>query len=48
MNVLIWLKRDLRLQDHPALTLGAGMGAVLPVYVEEPDYWALPDTSAQH
>ena len=48
MNVLIWLKRDLRLQDHPALTLGAGMGAVLPVYVVEPDYWALPDTSARH
>lgn len=48
MNVLIWLKRDLRLHDHPALTLGAGMGAVLPVYVVEPDYWALPDSSARH
>ena len=47
MNVLIWLKRDLRLKDHPALTLGAGLGAVLPAYVVEPEYWALPDTSAR-
>ena len=29
MNVLLWLKRDLRLQDHPALTHAAGLGAVL-------------------
>ena len=47
MNVLIWLKRDLRLHDHPALTLGAGLGAVLPVYIAEPDLWALPDASAR-
>lgn len=47
MNVLVWLKRDLRLSDHPALTLAAGIGPVLPVYVVEPDYWALPDTSAR-
>ena len=47
MNVLIWYKRDLRVEDHPALRLGAGMGAVLPLYIAEPDYWALPDTSAR-
>ena len=47
MNVLVWLKRDLRLTDHPALTLAAGMGRVLPVYVVEPEYWQLPDTSAR-
>ena len=47
MNVLIWLKRDLRLHDHPALTLGAGLGAVLPVYIAEPDLWAQPDASAR-
>ncbi|MEY4981852.1 MAG: hypothetical protein RIR62_118 [Pseudomonadota bacterium] len=47
MNVLLWLKRDLRLHDHPALSLAAGMGAVLPLYVVEPDYWRLPDTSAR-
>jgi deoxyribodipyrimidine photo-lyase len=47
MNVLVWLKRDLRLHDHPALSFAAGLGAVLPVYIVEPDYWALPDTSAR-
>jgi deoxyribodipyrimidine photo-lyase len=47
MNVLLWLKRDLRLFDHPALMLAAGLGDVLPLYVVEPDYWALPDTSAR-
>ena len=47
MNVLVWFKRDLRIHDHPALTLAAGMGSVLPLYVVEPDYWHLPDTSAR-
>ncbi|MBL4917260.1 FAD-binding domain-containing protein [Szabonella alba] len=47
MNVLLWFKRDLRLADHPALDLACGLGRVLPVYVAEPDYWALPDHSAR-
>ncbi len=47
MNVLVWFKRDLRICDHPALTLAAGLGSVLPLYVVEPDYWSLPDTSAR-
>ena len=47
MNVLVWFKRDLRVQDHPALTKAASLGPVLPLYVVEPDYWALPDTSAR-
>lgn len=47
MNVLIWLKRDLRLHDHPALTMAAGMGALLPLYVVEPELWAQPDASAR-
>jgi deoxyribodipyrimidine photo-lyase len=47
MNVLIWFKRDLRVHDHPALSLGAQMGRVMPLYVVEPDYWHLPDTSAR-
>ena len=47
MNVLIWFKRDLRAHDHPALIHAAGLGAVLPLYIVEPDYWALPDTSAR-
>ena len=47
MNVLVWLKRDLRLHDHPALSLAAGLGAVLPLYVVEPELWAQPDASAR-
>jgi deoxyribodipyrimidine photo-lyase len=47
MNVLVWFKRDLRVQDHPALTLAAGLGPVLPVYVVEPELWAQPDASAR-
>lgn len=47
MNVLIWFKRDLRTHDHPALFHAAGLGSVLPLYIVEPDYWALPDTSAR-
>ena len=47
MNVLLWFKRDLRIHDHPALTLAASLGRVLPLYVVEPDYWQLPDTSAR-
>lgn len=47
MNVLVWFKRDLRVNDHPALARAAGMGAVLPLYIVEPEYWALPDTSAR-
>ncbi|WP_071795852.1 FAD-binding domain-containing protein [Natronohydrobacter thiooxidans] len=43
--VLVWFKRDLRLGDHPALALAGAR--VLPVYIIEPDYWALPDSSAR-
>lgn len=45
---LLWFKRDLRVSDHPALARAAEIGApVLPLYVVEPDYWALEDTSAR-
>ncbi|WP_103333297.1 FAD-binding domain-containing protein [Pseudotabrizicola formosa] len=47
MNVLVWFKRDLRVHDHPALTHALGLGPVLPLYIVEPEYWALPDTSAR-
>jgi deoxyribodipyrimidine photo-lyase len=47
MNVLIWYKRDLRIHDHPALAAAAEMGRVLPLYIVEPEYWRLPDTSAR-
>ncbi|MDE3029702.1 MAG: deoxyribodipyrimidine photo-lyase, partial [Paracoccaceae bacterium] len=47
MNVLVWIRRDLRVQDHPALALAATMGAVLPLFVAEPAVWAAPDRSAR-
>ncbi|MEM7295512.1 MAG: deoxyribodipyrimidine photo-lyase, partial [Pseudomonadota bacterium] len=47
MAVLLWFKRDLRVTDQPALAAAATSGPVLPVYVVEPGYWALPDTSAR-
>lgn len=47
MLSLVWFKRDLRVQDHPALALAASRGAVLPVYIVEPDLWAQPDASAR-
>ncbi len=47
MSVLVWIRRDLRVQDHPALALAATMGAVLPLFVVEPAAWAAPDRSAR-
>jgi deoxyribodipyrimidine photo-lyase len=45
--VIVWFKRDLRVQDHPALAHAAVLGPVLPLYIVEPDYWALPDASVR-
>ncbi len=52
MTILLWFKRDLRISDHPALAHAAELGAesgasILSVYIVEPAYWALPDTSAR-
>ncbi len=46
-SVLVWFKRDLRVHDHPALARAAALGRVLPLYIAEPEYWRLPDTSAR-
>ena len=46
-RVLLWFKRDLRVADHPALGRAAEIGAVLPVYIVEPGYWAEPDVSGR-
>lgn len=46
-TVILWLKRDLRIEDHPALVLAAGCGAVLPLFIVESDYWALPEHSGR-
>jgi deoxyribodipyrimidine photo-lyase len=44
---VVWFKRDLRICDHAPLSEAAKRGPVLPLYVVEPEYWALPDTSAR-
>lgn len=47
MLQVLWFKRDLRLDDHAALSLAASRGPVLPLLVVEPEYWAGNDTSAR-
>ncbi|MEM6276232.1 MAG: deoxyribodipyrimidine photo-lyase/cryptochrome family protein [Pseudomonadota bacterium] len=47
MISVMLFKRDLRITDHAALAAAAEAGPVLPLYVVEPGYWALPDTSGR-
>lgn len=48
MTTIVWFKRDLRTRDHAPLAAAAALGEpVIPLYVVEPDYWQLPDTSAR-
>lgn len=47
MNVLLWFRRDLRVSDHPALTLAATLGPVLPLFVADPGDWSQPGASAR-
>lgn len=39
---IVWLRRDLRLSDHPALVAAAAAGPVIPIYVLD------EDTPARH
>ena len=46
---ILWFKRDLRVDDHPALARSAARGMpVLPLYIVEPGLWAEADASARH
>ncbi|MDA7426551.1 FAD-binding domain-containing protein [Thalassococcus lentus] len=45
--VILWFKRDLRLTDHAALVRASEIGAPIPVFIVEPDYWQRPDTSGR-
>ncbi|MEM9740887.1 MAG: FAD-binding domain-containing protein [Pseudomonadota bacterium] len=45
---IVWFKRDLRLEDHPALVRAALAGRVLPLVIVEPGYWMGDDTSHRH
>lgn len=42
---LVWFKRDLRICDHAPLKLASESGAVLPLYIVEPELWQQPDRS---
>ena len=42
MTAVLWLRRDLRLADHPALAAAAGDGRVLPLFVRDPAVQAAP------
>jgi deoxyribodipyrimidine photo-lyase len=45
---IVWFKRDLRLYDHEPLHRAAQLGRVVPLYIVEPEYWKLPDSSRRH
>lgn len=45
---VLWFKRDLRLDDHDALQAALARGAVLPLYIVEPDLWRQGDLDLQH
>jgi len=47
MIQVVWFKRDLRTVDHRPLAEAAAAGPVLPLYVIEPEYWRLADTSTR-
>jgi len=47
-DVLVWFKRDLRLQDNPVLSDAVALGGrILPLFVVEPTGWAQPDATAR-
>ncbi|MEM9552353.1 MAG: deoxyribodipyrimidine photo-lyase, partial [Pseudomonadota bacterium] len=44
MNI-VWFKRDLRVDDHRALSQAARAGEVLPLFIVEPALWREADMS---
>ncbi|MFP4125491.1 MAG: deoxyribodipyrimidine photo-lyase, partial [Alphaproteobacteria bacterium] len=44
---VVWFKRDLRVHDHAPLAEAAARGRVLPLYVAEPGFWALAESSGR-
>jgi deoxyribodipyrimidine photo-lyase len=45
MLAVVWFKRDLRVEDHAALTAARAAAAVLPLHIVEPDAWRQADAS---
>jgi deoxyribodipyrimidine photo-lyase len=48
MAQVVWLKRDLRLHDQAALASASRIGAVVLLYVYEPDVYAAPEHDPSH
>jgi deoxyribodipyrimidine photo-lyase len=42
---IVWFKRDLRVHDNAVLWNAANNGPFIPLYILEPELWALPDMS---
>lgn len=42
---LVWFKRDLRIEDHAALSEAIKCGPILPLYILEPELWKQEDMS---
>jgi deoxyribodipyrimidine photo-lyase len=45
---IVWFKRDLRVHDHAPLVAAVMAGAVVPLYIVEPELWKLADSSRRH
>jgi deoxyribodipyrimidine photo-lyase len=45
---IVWLKRDLRIEDHAALYEAARRGPVLPIFTWDASVWSSPDYATQH
>ena len=45
---VVWFKRDLRTEDHAALSQAAKQGPILPLFIIEPELWNQPDLSQRH
>ncbi|GAC1623104.1 MAG: deoxyribodipyrimidine photo-lyase [Vulcanimicrobiaceae bacterium] len=48
MAHLVWLKRDLRIDDHEALATAVARGPVVVLYVYEPEYYAMAEFDPSH
>jgi deoxyribodipyrimidine photo-lyase len=47
--VVVWYKRDLRLEDHPAMQRAIQMGfPIVPIFFSEPEALAQPNVSSRH
>lgn len=45
---IVWMRQDLRIEDHPALDAAAQRGSVIPLYIwspQEEGHWPLGGAS---